>query len=221
MPRAKLSVHMPERAWIAQLSRDHPDARFRVLAAMPIDGGGAGLVEVTAEDPDAIVAEMREFDGIDSVDLLESSGDTALVQFHTGQPLLLISAREAGLPLRPPVDICDGVASVWATGSPERLSAFAEQLEAFGMPFEVDRVTPEVDPASLLTDRQREVVSKAVELGYYETPRRCSLTDLAAALGVAQSTCSETLHRAEGAIVRAFVEELPEGDAEPGRPLFK
>lgn len=221
MPRAKLSVRMPERAWIAKLSRAHPQARFRVLAAMPIDEGGAGLVEVTAEDPDAIVAEMREFAGIDSVEKLESSGDTALVQFHTGQPLLLISAQEAGLPLRPPVDISDGVASVWATGSPERLSSFAEQLEAFGMPFEVERVTPEVDPASLLTERQHEVVSTAVRMGYYETPRRCSLTDLADALGVAQSTCSETLHRAESAIVRAFVEELPAGDVESGRPLFK
>jgi len=221
MPRAKLSVRMPERAWIVQLSRAHPDARFRVLAAMPIDDGGAGLVEVTADDPGAIVAEMGEYPGIDTVDLLEASGDTALVQFHTGQPLLLFSAQEAGLPLRPPVDISDGVASVWATGSPERLSAFAEQLDAFGMPFEVERVTPEVDPVSLLTERQREVVSTAVRLGYYETPRRCSLTGLAEALGVAQSTCSETLHRAESAIVRAFVEELPEGDVESGRPLFK
>lgn len=209
MPRAKLAIRMPEGAWIARLSRNHPDARFRVLAAMPVEEGGTGLVELTAEDPEAVVAEMAGFDGIDSVDWQESAGETALVQFHTSQPFLLLSAREAGLPLRPPIDVVDGVATVWATGPPERLSSFAEQLEAFGMTVEVERVTLEVDPASLLTERQREVVVEAVDRGYYDTPRECTLTELADALGIAQSTASETLHRAEGAIVRAFVEELP------------
>lgn len=209
MPRAKLSIRLPEGAWIARLSQAHPDARFRVLAALPVEGGGTGLVELTAADPEAVAAEMEGFDGIESVDWLETTGETGLVQFHTAEPFLLLSAREAGLPLRPPVDISDGVASVWATGSPDRLSAFADQLESFGMSFEVERVTPAVDTADLLTERQREVVLEAVERGYYDTPRRCSLTDLADALGVAQSTCSETLHRAEGTIVRAFIEELP------------
>lgn len=209
MPRAKLSVRLPEDAWIGRLSRAHPGARFRVLAAMPVDGGGTGLVELTADDPEAIVTEMEAFDGIESVDWQESSSETTIVQFHTTQPFLLLSARAAGLPLRPPIDITDGVAVVWATGSPDRLSDFADQLESFGMSFEVDRVTPQVDTASLLTERQREVVAEAVERGYYDTPRRCTLTELADALGIAQSTCSETLHRAEGTIVRAFIEELP------------
>ena len=221
MPRANLSIRMPEGAWIARLSRDHPAARFRVLAAMAVESGGTGLVELTADDPEAILEEMAAFDGIDSVDWLEAAGDTALVQFHTSQPFLLLSAREAGLPLRPPIDIVDGVASVWATGPPDRLSAFADQLDAFDMPFEVERVTPEVDPASLLTDRQREVVGEAVERGYYDTPRRCSLTDLADAMGIAQSTASETLHRAEGKIVRAFLDELPGVDVETGKPRFR
>lgn len=209
MPRAKLAVRMPEGAWIARLSRAHPDARFRVLAATPVEGGGTGLVELSAEHPGAIVDEMAAFDGIESVDWQESTGETVVVQFHTTEPFLLLSAREAGLPLRPPIDVRDGVASVWASGAPERLSAFADQLESFGMSFEVERVAPEVDPASLLTERQREVVSEAVERGYYDAPRRCTLTELAESLGIAQSTASETLHRAEGAIVRSFVEELP------------
>lgn len=209
MPRAKLSIRMPEMAWIARLSRRHPEARFRVLAAISVDEGGAGLLQITAEDPGRIAAEVGEFDTVTSVDRLETSDDVAIVEFRTGTPMLLLSAREAGLPLRPPVDIQAGVASVWVTGSAERLSAFAERLEQYGMALEVEKVTSDVDPSSLLTDRQREVVEAAIELGYYDTPRRCSMGELANALGVAQSTCSETLHRAEGAIVRAFVEELP------------
>ena len=209
MPRAKLSIRMPESAWIARLSRRNPEARFRVLAAIPVERGGAGLLQITAEDPATPAAEIGRFEAVSSVDHLETSGEVAIVEFRTDSPMLLLSAREAGLPLRPPIDIADGVASVWVTGSTNRLSAFADQLEQYGMELEVEKVSSEVDPATLLTDRQREVVTAAIERGYYDTPRRCSLGELADSLGVAQSTCSETLHRAEGAIIRAFVEELP------------
>ena len=213
MPRAKLSIEMPERAWVARLSRSHPDAVIRVLAAIPVEDGGAGLVQITGPDPGAVAAEFGEFDDVDAVDRLETTEDVAVVEFRTSSPMLLLSAREAGLPLRPPIDITDGVATVWVTGSVDRLSAFADQVETFGMSMEVERVTAEVDPSGLLTDRQREMVLAAVERGYYDTPRRCSLGELADHLGIAQSTASETLHRAEGAIVRAFVEELPPAES--------
>jgi hypothetical protein len=49
----------------------------------------------------------------------------------------------------------------------------------------------------ILTDRQREVIHAAYARGYFEVPRRVSLTDLAAELGLDPSTVSEHLHRAE------------------------
>lgn len=48
-----------------------------------------------------------------------------------------------------------------------------------------------------LTDRQREVVGTAYEMGYYEIPRHVSTTDIAAELELDQSTVSEHLQRAE------------------------
>ncbi len=56
------------------------------------------------------------------------------------------------------------------------------------------------------SDRQATVLGAAVERGYDDTPRQCTLTELADALGVAKSTCSETLHRAEETVVKQFVE---------------
>ncbi|WP_231185036.1 helix-turn-helix domain-containing protein [Haladaptatus sp. DYF46] len=37
-----------------------------------------------------------------------------------------------------------------------------------------------------------------MEKGYYDTPRRCSLTELAGELDVSKSTLSVVLHRAKG-----------------------
>ena len=49
----------------------------------------------------------------------------------------------------------------------------------------------------------------AVDHGYYDTPRACSLTELAEEVGIAKSTCSETLHRAEETMIKQFMEDLP------------
>jgi len=75
----------------------------------------------------------------------------------------------------------DGVGLVEITGadiqsvaaSIDRLSELGNQLEAFGIGFEVESIDRYVDPDRLLTDRQRRLLVAAVEHGYYDTPRDC------------------------------------------------
>ncbi|MFB6165724.1 MAG: helix-turn-helix domain-containing protein [Haloarculaceae archaeon] len=209
MPRAKLSVRLPEVAWISVVSTEFPEVQFRVLAALPTEETGVGLVELTGPDLPAVVERMDADDAILSLEVLGRSADRILVQFETDEPLLLFSVRESGVPLEPPVEIRDGRATVEVTASQDRLSTFGTQLEQFGMSFDVDYVRRSVDATEqLLTDRQRDLVVAAVRQGYYDTPRQSSLTDLADHLGMAKSTVSETLHRAEETIVKEFVAEL-------------
>lgn len=48
-----------------------------------------------------------------------------------------------------------------------------------------------------LTDRQREIVNTAFDMGYYEVPRSVSTAEIAAELDLDRSTVSEHLQRAE------------------------
>jgi predicted DNA binding protein len=60
----------------------------------------------------------------------------------------------------------------------------------------------------LLTPRQRQVFDIAIREGFYDIPRRISLTELAQLLGVAKSTLSAQLQRVESTIVNTFSEEI-------------
>jgi len=60
---------------------------------------------------------------------------------------------------------------------------------------------------ALLPDRQRLVLDKAIELGYYDRPRRCTQRTIADALDIKQATVSEHLQSAESTIIHAFVDE--------------
>lgn len=206
MPEAKLRLTIPDDIWIGDLTRHHPDTRVRVLAAIPDELTGVGLAEITGPGVAAVVAEMADDEELTNVETLQHRDGEALVQFETTNPLLLFPARGSGIPLQMPFDIQNGEASWELTAPNEQLSELGEQLEEFGIQFTVEYVHQHTASEQLMTDRQREIVRTAVDEGYYDTPRECSLTELAEAVGIAKSTCSSTLHRAEEAIVKEFVE---------------
>jgi hypothetical protein len=65
----------------------------------------------------------------------------------------------------------------------------------------------EVVPVDLrqLTDRQREVVETAYEMGYFEYPRESNATEVAAALDIQPSTFTEHLTAAQGKLLAELV----------------
>jgi predicted DNA binding protein len=212
MPRAKLTLTMPEEVWIGKLTRHHPGTTIRVLAALSDEDSGVGLAEVVSADLPAVLTEMNEYEDVTDLELMQRKDGKALVQFTTTMPLLLFPARDSGIPLEMPFEISDGQA-VWEVTAPQdRLSALGEQLEMFDISFSVDYIQQHVAEEPLLTERQRRLVLEASEAGYYDTPRECSLTEVADRMDIAKSTASETLHRAEEKIVKQYVEQLPASD---------
>ncbi|WP_305038422.1 helix-turn-helix domain-containing protein [Halovivax gelatinilyticus] len=59
---------------------------------------------------------------------------------------------------------------------------------------------------SAITDKQREAVRMAVEAGYYETPRRTDLGELAERLGISKSAVSQRLTAVETRLVAGLVD---------------
>lgn len=60
--------------------------------------------------------------------------------------------------------------------------------------------------AENLSPRQEEVMAKAVEMGYYDEPRRCTLEDLARAFGISKAAVHKHLSAAEKRMIRTQVE---------------
>ena len=58
---------------------------------------------------------------------------------------------------------------------------------------------------SLLTDRQREILSIAVEMGYYHTPRRTTHEEIATQTSIATTTVSEHLRKIERRVFTELV----------------
>lgn len=207
MPHAELTVTLPPAVWIGALSREFPDATFRVLSAVPREEGGFGLVEVRTDDPDGALDAMEAAPGVTDIEPIRREADVAVVQFETSEPLLLASIQASGVPLSLPLDITNGRAQLEVTASRDRIAALGEAFDDLGLSYSLDRLYESVEAASPLTDKQRETLLAALERGYYDTPRDVTLSELADELGMAASTASGILHRAEESVVKAFVDD--------------
>lgn len=210
MTHAQLTISLPDGTWVKDVTTTHPDATVRVLAGVPGDASGFALVRIHSPDLGAFLADMARHPAITDLTLIQRSDHDATVHFETHAPLLLFSAKASGTPIALPIEIQDGEATVRVTGSRKQIQDLAGKLESHGITYQVETIRDHVDTTQLLSDRQRELVTAAVEHGYYDTPRKCSLTDLATELGIAKSTCSETLHRAEETIIKHFLTEHPQ-----------
>ena len=208
MPQARLLVDLPDDPWTADVSRKYPEATFEVLTALPEDERGFGLLRFRSDSVAAILADIRSHGTIEDVSVIQETTSAATIQIVTSKPMLLVAAKRSGIPIEMPVRINDGTATVDVSADHDRLSELGTQLSSMGIDFEVDYIQQRLQPDQLLTDRQRELLQLAVSMGYYDTPRRCTLTELADEIGLAKSTCSETLHRVEEVVMKTFAEEL-------------
>lgn len=209
MAQARLHVDLPTEPWVGEVTREFPDARVQVLTATPGEGAGFALVQVTSDDIDAVLDAIEAHETIAEVAVMDLTDDVATVQVEAHAPLLMAAAQAAGVPIEMPVDIQDGTARIDVTGSHERVAEFGRMLRSVGAEFEVEYVQQRLNPGESLTERQRDVLFEAVERGYYDVPRTCTLTEVAEHVGIAKSTCSEVLQRVERTIVREFVDDLP------------
>ncbi|NHN60230.1 MULTISPECIES: helix-turn-helix domain-containing protein [Halorussus] len=87
----------------------------------------------------------------------------------------------------------------------DALSEFTAHCEDAQVSVEATRVynptKPDAGPWYGLTEPQREAITLAVEMGYYDIPRGCTTKELADELGISDQAVTERLRRAIVALV--------------------
>lgn len=93
------------------------------------------------------------------------------------------------------------------TASQEQLSTYTNELAAADIPYQILLLSQSHESSELLTDRQWQFITEAVERGYYDTPRGCTLDELAETFDINKSSSSRLLRRAENRIIKEFIAE--------------
>ena len=87
--------------------------------------------------------------------------------------------------------------------SGDDIPAFLQALHVKGVSYKISEIA-KVSRERPLTARQERVLKSALELGYFDYPKRISTEDLSKTLGISPSTASEILRRAEKRVISGY-----------------
>jgi len=149
---------------------------------------------------------------VDEWDRVTEAGETCVYLISFTAPALSDGAAEAAEDL---VGTCDPVvddrgATMSIVGPQSAIADVLEEYAAEGAAPDLRRIAGydgRERPLADLTERQREVVETAYDLGYYEVPREGSTEAVATELDLDPSTVAEHLQRAERNLMRHHLED--------------
>jgi predicted DNA binding protein len=149
-------------------------------------------------------AAIEEHVGVDSRKSLSEQHFS--VEIVAGGGGFLKPLRQAGVVPRTPFEVRDGWVEWLIESSKENLKEMFRLFDAASIPYRL--LSTRHNSNRLLTPRQLEVFEFALKKGYYDVPRKISLSELAEQLSVAKSTLSTQLQRIESGVMYAFKDDI-------------
>ena len=161
--------------------REHVETDQDCCAEVTVSGGGQNQFLKRRTDSSCICPVFSEHDCVASIDGVENGEFVVSLSVPDRDELVSIveSLRERG-----------------ATPRLHRIVASSTEDGSRRLELEADAIT----------DKQREAIEMAVEAGYYETPRRADLGDLADELDVSRSAVSQRLTAVESKLISELFE---------------
>lgn len=162
-------------------------------ASLEDDDVGVELSRISANEHGEVYRFTRELDGFCACEVVEEEG-TPVSSIRADEGALYLTVRAADVETLS--DIVGALRERFDGVQLQQLLRTGER-ETADLAF-VDR--------SRLTDRQREVLETAHEMGYFEYPKRANAGDVAEAIGISRSTFSEHLGAAQTKLLDAILE---------------
>ena len=198
----------PETVEIGQVLVSDEVDEVELESIVGLDDRSIPLFWVSVPDEDRFLELVQEDDAVTGIERLEATDGQVLyaVEWEEGSEHLPSLVEEVGGKILSARGTDEEVDVEIQFDRSDCLPTFHEACDGAGIEVEIDRKynpsRPDSGPWFGLTDPQWEALSLALEHGYFEIPRRCTVADLAEQLDISDQAMSERIRRAMGALVR-------------------
>jgi hypothetical protein len=198
------------------LSADPSVERGKIYRVDLLEDGTALLLAEARGDVDRYREILTDSDHVVDFSITRGEEDGWWYSYTHFEPnevneRMLEMKYEMELAMEMPIEIEPDGSMVFTLVGPEEGFAAAPPTDVEGYEMEIVETGdhhPDVGDLFLsLTERQREVLAAAVDLGYYDDPRAATHEDIAAAVDAAPSTVGEHLRKVESRVFGQLVRE--------------
>ena len=194
-----------------EVSNVHPNLHLEVEGCLHVGNGHMiERVRIHNPPPEVDVKEaFRQHPAVKEVNTVLSTTESTVHELTV--PVCSVIRIHERLKIMPtyPFHIKDGRESIVVTGSNERIREFISEIREAIPGLQVDMVSrTRVDGSEgILTDRQREIFHIALSAGYWDIPRRTTLSQMASNLSISKSTLSEHISMIERKLLHLIEEQ--------------
>ena len=204
----QLQFSVTPEVWINKLC-ETDSATVRVLSMKARDSGEdiTHFVEITSDknNADELKKELKGCADVTDSDIA-AVGSNRLVGAITSNDCVvcsLIIRSQNGYFIGPAATEGDCQLTYKLFMNGEGIPKFLQSLHDRGIDYKIADIA-KMSTSRALTSKQERLLKSALELGYYEYPKRISTEELSKTIGLAPSTVSEILRRAEKRIISGY-----------------
>lgn len=209
MLEVRLLVDTPEN-WIRTMNQGH-SALVKIMDAKPSERNSAvqDFVEISSNkvSTDQLINTLSSSKDIKDIDLVRLGPHTVMGTITTRHCPVCSTLSGLNCSLLSAVTKGDNKME-WRLllSGDDTLKKVTERLDSQHVVFAILEISHLIDIKDLTT-RQEQIVKMALEMGYYEFPKKIRLEELSDRLGISASTLSEILRRAEKNILSRYFRE--------------
>ncbi len=211
----QISLEIKSENDFQSLARAH-GATLAVSDCRPFNKTGMTMLLELGGNPEAVqetITSVKRMAGVRQAYEGEAGGDTTPLLVVLDRPSICRASSDAAIIcLECPFSSREDP-SLWkfVARRTSDLREIMTKLGREGIQARIEDVSP-LDQKATLTGRQKEIMATAMARGYFDFPRKISLTGLSQLVGVKPSTLSEILRSAERRIMQNAV-DVPSSDS--------
>jgi hypothetical protein len=193
--QAYFSFTIPDKKWLYTFSRKFSNLDFCILSLLPLSNSRANcLLQIKGSGYSVFLAEFIHFYKGDQFIVLHKSSNYLLINVKMKNPWFLQRIIEADLILHYPIRISNGCLNVELIAERDKIDQLFTQFDENNIEYTLIHIG-QYSITPVLTPKQEKVLIKLVDDGYYEIPRRYSLSTIAKKLQVSPTSLSEMIRR--------------------------
>lgn len=193
--QVKFNITVPKTKWLAKINKKYPELTFNILSKFLLNNNiGNTLFQIKGPTIKNFLSDFKKISNSLTYQILFEGDDFVLLNIKTEDPLILTALMKTQLLLMYPLTVKNGIVEVKVIAERSKIDQFLLKLEHKTITFSI-RSIGYYHGTRLLTQKQNQILQIANKKGYYDIPRKISLSNLAKELNISPSALSETFRR--------------------------
>jgi predicted DNA binding protein len=188
-------IKMPPKKWLSILSKKLPHFEILIQSVVPISKSiGHCILQISRNEISSYIDVIMKHNLRTEPIILHQTDNLIIISIKLKDPWIVSTVFKNRAMIKFPIKVQDGFVFLNLIGKRTDIDSIFTQFETKEIMYNIKQIG-KYRRQKIFTKKQEAVIKKSHELGFYDIPRKISLTELAKKFHISPSALSELLRR--------------------------